>query len=95
MRRWQGRKGARVVRWQGAKGGRVVKWQGRRFLVFFKNGGHRVTPRFHLFVSDVYWQWRLRKLVTIEIEEIRRLRMRRLREWRMRRLTMRRLLTKR
>ena len=82
-------------RWQGGKGGRVVKWQGGRFLVFFKNGGHRVNPRFHLFVSDVDRQWRPRKLVTIENEEIRRLRMRRLREWRMRRLTMRRLVTKR
>ena len=41
------------MRWQVEKGGRVVKWQGGRFLVVFKGGGHRVTPRFHLFVSDV------------------------------------------
>ena len=25
----------------------------RRFLVVFKSGGHRMSPRFHLFVSDV------------------------------------------
>ena len=23
------------------------------FLVLFKDGGHKVSPRFHLFVSDV------------------------------------------
>ena len=51
--RWQGGKGARVVRWQGGNGGRVMKWQGGRFLVLFKSGEHRVSPRFHLFVSDV------------------------------------------
>ena len=53
VRRWQGGKGARVVRWQGGKGGRMVKWQGGRFLVLFKSGGNRVSPRCHLFVSDV------------------------------------------
>ena len=42
-----------VVRWQGGKGRRVVKWQGGSFLVSFKSGGHMVSPRFHLFVSDV------------------------------------------
>ena len=31
----------------------MVKWQGGRFLVLFKSGGHRVSPRFHLFISDV------------------------------------------
>ena len=31
----------------------MVKWQSGRFLVLFKSGGHRVSPRFHLFVSDV------------------------------------------
>ena len=51
--RWQGGKGARVVRWQGVKVRRVVKWQGGRFLVLFKSGRHRVSPRFHLFVSEV------------------------------------------
>ena len=55
--RWQGGKGARVVRWQGVKVRRVVKWQGGRFLVLFKSGRHRVSPRFHLFVSDVVQQW--------------------------------------
>ena len=50
VRRWQGGKDARVVRWQG---GRMVKCQGGRFLVLFKIGRHRVSPRFHLFVSDI------------------------------------------
>ena len=40
----------KVVRWQV---GRVVKWQVGRFLVLFKGGGQRVSPRVHLFVSDV------------------------------------------
>ena len=31
----------------------MVKWQGGRFLVLFKSGGLRASPRFHLFVSDV------------------------------------------
>ena len=62
--RWQGEKGGRVVRWQGRKDERVVRWQGGkdgrmvcqedgRYLVLFKGGGHRMSPRFHLFVSDV------------------------------------------
>ena len=29
-----------------------MKWQGERFLVVFNGGECRVTPRFHLFVSD-------------------------------------------
>ena len=52
----QSGKGGRIVRWQGQRGGRVVRWQGGRFLVLFKGGGRRVSPRFHLFVSDVD-QW--------------------------------------
>ena len=51
--RWQVEKGGRVVRWQGGKGGRVVKWQGQRFPVLSKGGCCKVSPRFHLFVSDV------------------------------------------
>ena len=47
----QGEKGRRVARWQSGRGGRVVRWEGGRFLVFFKGGGCRVSPRFHLFVS--------------------------------------------
>ena len=50
VRRWKGRKGVRVVR---SQGGRMVKWQGGRFLVLFKSVGHGVSPKFHLFVSDV------------------------------------------
>ena len=30
-----------------------MKLQGGRFLVLFKSGEHMVSPRFHLFVSDV------------------------------------------
>ena len=53
-----------MVRWdrcecsnvQGGKGRRVVMQQGGKFLFFFKSERHRVSPRFHLFVSDVYHQ---------------------------------------
>ena len=41
------------MRWQG---GRVVKREGGKYLVLFKGGGRRESPRFHLFVSDVN-QW--------------------------------------
>ena len=51
--RWQDRRGGIVVRWQVGIGGRVVRWQGGRFLVLFEGGGRRVSPRFHLFDSDV------------------------------------------
>ena len=47
VERWKG------TRWQVGKGGRVVRWEGGRFLVSFKVGEHRVSPRFYLFVSDV------------------------------------------
>ena len=39
------------------KSRRVVKWHGERFLVLFKSGGHSVSRRSHLFVSDVDQQW--------------------------------------
>ena len=62
--RWEGAKGGRLVRWQGEKGGKVVRWQTRkggrmvrqkdgRYLVLFKGGGHKMSPRFHLLVFDV------------------------------------------
>ena len=41
------------MRWQGGKGRRVLRWQGGRFLVLFKGGEDRVSPRFYLFVSNV------------------------------------------
>ena len=53
MVKWRGGKDGRVMMWQGEKGGRVVRWEGGRFLVLFKSGEHRVSPRFYLFVSDV------------------------------------------
>ena len=31
----------------------MVRWEGGRFLVLFKGGGCRVSPRFNLSVSDV------------------------------------------
>ena len=40
-----------AIRWKRSRG--VVKWQGGRFLVLFKSGEHRVSPKFHLFVSDI------------------------------------------
>ena len=48
--RWEGGK---VVRWQGGKGERMVRQKGGRYLVLFKGGGHKMSPRFNLFVSDV------------------------------------------
>ena len=56
--RWEG---GRLVRWEGGEGGRVVKWQGGRMvkqkggkdLVLLKGEGHKMSPRFHLFVYDV------------------------------------------
>ena len=51
--RWEGEKGGRAIRWHGGKGRRVVRWEGGKFLVSFKGGGHRVSPRFYLFFSDV------------------------------------------
>ena len=53
VKRWQGRIGATVARWQSGEGRRAVKYQGGRFLVLFKDGGHKVSPILHLFVSDV------------------------------------------
>ena len=41
------------MRWQGGEGRRVVRSEGGRFLVLFKGGECRVTPRFYLFVSDL------------------------------------------
>ena len=41
------------MRWQGGEGGRMVKQKGGRYLVLFKCGGHKMSLRFHLFVSDV------------------------------------------
>ena len=46
-------------KWLGEKEGRVVGWKGGRFLVLFQDGGCRVSPRFHLFFSDVN-QWNKR-----------------------------------
>ena len=51
--KWEGGESGRIVRWQGGKGGRMVRQKGGRYLVLFKGGGHKMSPRFHLFVSDV------------------------------------------
>ena len=48
--RWQSWRGVRVVRWQRGESGRVVKWQGERFLILFKGGVQRVSPRFFFLV---------------------------------------------
>ena len=42
-----------MARRQGGKGARVVRLEGEKFLVLLKRGGCKVSPRFHLFVSDV------------------------------------------
>ena len=54
--RWGGGKGGRVARWRAGKRGGVVRWQSGRFLVSFKGGEHRLSPKFKLFVSDVTLQ---------------------------------------
>ena len=41
------------MRCQGGKGRRLVRWEGEKFLVLCKDGEHRVSPIFYLFVSDV------------------------------------------
>ena len=51
--RWEGGKGGKVVRWQGGNGGRMVRQKGGRYLVLFKDEGHKMSSSFHLFVSDV------------------------------------------
>ena len=38
-----------VMRREGGEGARVVRWEVGRFLVLFKGGGCRVSPRFYLF----------------------------------------------
>ena len=30
-----------------------MRQKGGRYLVLFKDGGHKMSPRFHLFLSDV------------------------------------------
>ena len=42
-----------MARWER---GKMVRQKGGRYLVLFKGGGHKMSPRFHLFVSDVN-QW--------------------------------------
>ena len=44
------------MRWQGGNGGREVKCQGGRFLVLFKVGECRISPRFLLFANFLYWR---------------------------------------
>ena len=51
--RSEGGKGGRVARSEGGEGGRVVRSECEGFLVLFKGGECRVTPIFHIFVSDV------------------------------------------
>ena len=48
--RWED---GRVVRWEGGKGGRMVGQKCGKHLVLFKGGGHKMSPRFHLFVFGV------------------------------------------
>ena len=53
MVRLKGGEGGNVMRLEGGEGRRVVRLQGGEFLVLFKGGECRVTPRFHTFISDV------------------------------------------
>ena len=55
MGRWQG---SEVAGWERKEGSEVARWENGEaerweYLVLFKDGGHNMSPRFHLFVSDV------------------------------------------
>ena len=39
-----------VAKWERWENGEVERWG---HLVLFKDGGHKMSPRFHLVVSDV------------------------------------------
>ena len=41
------------MRWEGGEGRRMDRQKGGRYSILFKSGGHKMSPRFHLFVSDV------------------------------------------
>ena len=43
-----------VAKWEKLENGEVARWEVSVF--FFISGGHRVSPRFHLFVFDVEQQ---------------------------------------
>ena len=56
--RWEGGEVRKVGKvgwwgWEEETGGRLVRWEVERFLVLFKVGGRKVSPRFHLFVFGV------------------------------------------
>ena len=44
---------AAIIGGKVGKVGRMVRREGGSFLVLFKGGEYRVSPRFYLFVSDV------------------------------------------
>ena len=57
-KRWEDSEVARSGKWECSELARWGKWESSeeargRFLVLLKDGGRRVNPRFHLFVSDV------------------------------------------
>ena len=51
--RWEGEKSRRLVKWEDGKDGKMVRREVGRYLVLFKGGAHKMSPRLHLFVSDV------------------------------------------
>ena len=51
--RWEGEKRRRLVKWEDSKDGKMLRQEVRRYLVLFKGGAHKMSPRLHLFVSDV------------------------------------------
>ena len=50
--RWERWESSEVARWE-REGGRIVRQKRGRYLILFKDGGHKMSPRFPLFVSDV------------------------------------------
>ena len=56
--RWEGSEVARWERWEGNEVARLERWENGEaerweVPVLFKDGEHKMSPRFHLFVSDV------------------------------------------
>ena len=51
MARWERWEDSEVAKWERWE---KVRQKGGRYLVLFKDGGHKMSPRFHLFVSNVY-----------------------------------------
>ena len=55
LERWEKCKGSEVARLERWENGEVKRWEVPSFIQ--EEGRHRLSPKFHLFVSDVDQQW--------------------------------------